>query len=92
MNHMIRLYLRTSEGALVRTLGLTERRGFQLLSCHLLDSHDQRQRLDLTVSAEQRSVAVLRRQLERLHDVLEVSCFTLTETESPPLAAVASGS
>lgn len=83
MNHMIRLSLRRSEGAVLRTLGLTERRGFQLLACHLLESQDERQRLDLTVRSETRPVSVLRRQLERLHDVVEVHCYTLTESEAP---------
>lgn len=89
MNHVIRLSLRTTEGALIRTLGLTERRGFRLVSCHLQDSDINQQRLDLTVSST-RSIQTLRYQLERLHDVMDVTCFTLTESETPVISAVGS--
>ena len=87
MNHIIRLSLRSNEGALIRALGLTERRGFRLVSCHLQDAAMNQQRLDLTVSSS-RSIQTLRHQLERLHDVVEVTCFTLTESEHQTISAV----
>lgn len=82
MNHLIRVYLRPCEGALIRTLGLAERRGFKLLSCHLTEHSNERQRLDLTVFALDLSALTLRRQLERLHDVLEVTCFSISESST----------
>jgi|GEM_PF-117191 len=91
MNHLFRVYIRPCEGALIRALGLAERRGFQLLGCHLTDHGEGRQRLDLTVTALDRSANTLRRQLERLHDVLEVTCFSMSENNENRAVATAVG-
>ena len=71
MNHAIELRLRAAEGALVRALGLAERRGFQLESVNV-EKDSESQRLRLVVSSPTRSIDVLQRQLERLHDVIDV--------------------
>ncbi len=82
MTHSLNLELLRAEGALVRVLGLTERRGFQPLSL----SAGPGERTDtwslaLTVHAD-RPVELLCRQLERLFDVLEVR---LCEEAAPRL-------
>ncbi len=71
MRHQLHIQLRSSEGAVMRTLGLIERRGFMVCSMNLseADGHGR----SLTVNLESsRSPELLRRQLERLHDVLWV--------------------
>ena len=72
MNHAIQIRLRSCEGAFLRTLGMTERRGFRLLSANLQSQEDDYQQLSLVISSPDRSVEVLKRQLDRLHDVIDV--------------------
>lgn len=66
------LLLANNEGALLRTLGLIERRGFRLGAMTVRPSvyglH-----LNLNLAAEGRAPDVLLRQLRRLGDVREVS-------------------
>ncbi len=69
--HHLQLQLRAVEGAVVRVLGLVERRGFRLLACEAEEVRDGGQPLSLRVRSE-RSPELLKRQLERLHDVLQV--------------------
>jgi len=71
MKHEMRVELSDTEGAMLRTIGLVERRGFRVQSCTLHDVEGDRRLLELTVESE-RPVSVLMRQLERLHDVLSV--------------------
>ena len=68
--HRLNIELSDLEGALLRLLGTTERRGWRAVS---LQASSQRERLwvDLTVRGPG-SIDLLRRQLERLHEVLDV--------------------
>ena len=72
MNHRLQLRIRPVEGSLIRALGLAERRGFQLVSVSFQGLVDAAHVLELVVRSPDRPVAVLGRQLARLHDVLEV--------------------
>ena len=58
------------EGALLRLLGTAERRGWRAVNVNAERRHG-RMNVDLTVRGSG-SVDLLRRQLERLHDVLGV--------------------
>jgi acetolactate synthase regulatory subunit len=69
MHHLIHIDLTRSEGALVRILGLIERRGFEVLDMHLMDEPSGRQ-LILRIDGGGRKAEVLQRQLLRLQDVV----------------------
>lgn len=69
MQHHLRIQLRSNEGAVLRALGLIQRRGYRLDSCNLAEASGAGRRMDVRVTS-QRSGALLKRQLERLHDVL----------------------
>ena len=71
MRHELRIELSAAEGAMLRAIGLVERRGFPVQSCTLHSVEDERRVLEMTVESG-RPVQVLKRQLERLHDVLSV--------------------
>lgn len=71
MQHEMKIELSENEGAMLRTVGLVERRGFALRSCTLHDAEGGRRLLEIAVESG-RPVEVLKRQLERLHDVLSV--------------------
>lgn len=83
MRHHLQIQLRAGEGAVLRAIGLVERRGFRLESMRLAEVAGASQRLDLDVSSE-RPAELLKRQLERLHDVLSVE---LEAARRPQLAA-----
>jgi acetolactate synthase II small subunit len=72
MRYRLELVLRPAEGALLRTLGMTERRGFsaQSISGGRADA-DGRWRVSLVVDGE-RPAETLRRQLQKNYDCLEV--------------------
>lgn len=69
--HELRIELRCTEGAVLRALGLVERRGFRLRTCQLHAESGDRRVLDIVVESV-RPADLLKRQLERLHDVLSV--------------------
>ncbi len=85
--YALRMQITNIEGALIRALGLTERRGFKVLGVSFADHRGERKALELTVESE-RDVNVLQRQLEKLHDVFEV---IVTNTEAPVMVPVAAG-
>ena len=72
MRYQLDLVLRHAEGALVRVLGTTERRGFRPLAV-AGDTADEagQWRLRMTVEGA-RSDTALRQQLAKLHDCLSV--------------------
>lgn len=72
MNHQLRIELNTAEGATLRTLGLIERRGYRLQTCNLHAELEGRRVLEVMVESD-RSIDLLKRQLERLHDVQSVT-------------------
>lgn len=71
MEHELQIELRDREGAVLRAFGMIERRGFRVQTCHVEKAENDRQQMLITVTST-RSVSVLQRQLERLHDVISV--------------------
>jgi acetolactate synthase regulatory subunit len=71
MDHTLHIQLSSSEGAIIRALGLMERRGFTIRKCSVDKSDNGGLDMDVTV-ASSRPGDLLKRQLERLHDVLSV--------------------
>lgn len=86
MKHQLDIQLRCCDGAVLRAIGLMERRGFKLLGCHLAEAQGDGQAMQVTVSSD-RPVDLLQRQLERLHDVLWVEIKSSTNGWTTPVAA-----
>lgn len=81
MNHTLRMNIHKVEGALIRLLGLIERRGFAVTS---MNAHpdESAQHVEVTVHVHSagRSVETLTRQIQKLYDVRTVACLTAGET------------
>jgi len=71
MNHILSIQLSGSAGAVIRTLGLIERRGFSLGTVSVGNVENGGRVMQVEVSST-RPGDLLKRQLERLHDVLHV--------------------
>ena len=71
MTHTLRIQIRDSDGAVLRALGLIERRCYRLRSCVIGEADDGGRTMDVNVSSS-RPGDLLKRQLERLHDVMKV--------------------
>ena len=71
MKHSLQIQLKSNEGALLRTLGMIERRGFRIDSMSLSEPEGDGRALAVNVTSD-RAVELLQRQLDRLHDVLWV--------------------
>lgn len=71
MRHTLQIQLRANEGAIIRTLGTVERRGFRLEQVQVDEARGDGHEVHLTVSGD-RPVALLKRQLERLYDIIWV--------------------
>ncbi|MGA9573790.1 MAG: ACT domain-containing protein [Lysobacterales bacterium] len=71
MNHTLTIRLSGSEGAVIRALGLIERRGFSLDKCSVGEIESNSRMMEISVSST-RPGDLLKRQLERLHDVYSV--------------------
>ena len=71
MSDTLRIRLSGIEGSVLRALGLIERRGYRLLKCHVAEADDNGQMMEVSVTSS-RPGDLLKRQLERLHDVLHV--------------------
>jgi len=71
MTTRFEITLSTSEGALIRTLGLIQRRGFNVSRVDMKTADDFIE-LRLDIDACDRCPDVLKRQIERLHDVRHV--------------------
>lgn len=71
MNHRLRIQLGWSDGALVRLLGHTERRGFPLVGVSATPSGPTTLMVDLKVQAD-RPVDQLIHQLSKLYDVQQI--------------------
>ena len=78
MNHTLTIALSGSEGAVIRALGLIERRGFSLDKCSVGEIDNNRRAMEVSVSST-RPGDLLKRQLERLHDVFDVQLKQPTE-------------
>jgi acetolactate synthase II small subunit len=71
MKYTLRIQLSSVEGAVIRALGLIERRGFSLSKCTVSESDGSGRDMEVTVTSS-RPGDLLKRQLERLHDVYHV--------------------
>ena len=80
MNHTLTIQLSGSEGAVIRTLGLIERRGFSLGKCSVGEVDSGGRSMEVQVSST-RPGDLLKRQLERLHDVFHVELKPVTATK-----------
>ncbi|MNC91020.1 Acetolactate synthase isozyme 2 small subunit [compost metagenome] len=69
--HQLQIQLRDQEGAVLRALGLIERRGFRLDSLHVGEASGDGRSMQVSVSSV-RPGDLLKRQLERLQDVMWV--------------------
>ena len=75
IKHILKIDFEAEEGALVRLIGLVQRRGFDVLSMALPESAHMLKTMHLTVSPRDavHRIDVLQRQLERLHEVRGVT-------------------
>ena len=71
MNYTLNVQLSSAEGTVIRALGLIERRGFSLGKCSISEADDSGRAMQVTVTSS-RPGDLLKRQLERLHDVISV--------------------
>ncbi len=71
MSNHFEIRLKSSEGALLRTLGLIQRRGFAIAEM-ALRADGEGQLLRLAVSGQGRCPEILARQVARLHDVITI--------------------
>jgi acetolactate synthase II small subunit len=71
VTHQLTIHLSRAEGALVRLLGLTERRGFSTLSITAIPMGAELLLVHLTLRA-QRSLENLVHQIDKLYDVQRV--------------------
>jgi len=76
MNHTLRIQLSSVEGAVIRALGLIERRGFSLNRCSVSESDGAGRNMEVNVTST-RPGDLLKRQLERLHDVYYVELMPM---------------
>ena len=86
MRYQLDLVLKPAEGALLRVIGMTERRGFSIYAIHgsTIDSDAGRWQLQLEVEGGTRQPQTLQRQLEKVYDCISV---TVTALDSAEVAA-----
>ena len=77
MNHTLYIRLSSVEGAVIRALGLIERRGYSLENCTVSNAQGDSRRMEVSVTSS-RPGDLLKRQLERLHDVFHVELKPVT--------------
>ena len=74
MKHTLELSVCRVEGAIIRILGLIERRGFAIVSVAASSPETEGDMaLTLQVASQERSIDVLTRQIAKLFDVCSVS-------------------
>ena len=83
MDYQLNIQLRDRHGATIRTLGMMERRGYRLKTCTLGEPDGESREMAVTVMST-RPGDLLKRQLERLHDVLEVDLKPAETTAQQP--------
>jgi acetolactate synthase regulatory subunit len=79
MNYTLHIQLSSVEGAVIRALGLIERRGFSLNTCIVDEADGNGRNMKVNVSST-RPGDLLKRQLERLHDVYHVELVPAANT------------
>ena len=89
MKYTLHIKLSSGYGAVIRALGLVERRGYSLNTCSVCEPDGNSRIMDITVSSS-RSGDLLKRQLERLHDVINVELKTVeaNKTHTPYIRPV----
>lgn len=76
MNHTLRMSILKVEGAMIRLLGLVERRGFSVTAMNArADDAGDEVEITLEIRSAGRSVDTLTRQIEKLYDVRRVACL-----------------
>ena len=71
MDYTLHVQMSDCEGTVIRALGLMERRGFVLKKCNVGEPVGGSREMNVTVTSS-RPGDLLKRQLERLHDVFNV--------------------
>ena len=89
MNHTLRIQLSSVDGAVIRALGLMERRGYSLSKCSVGESDGSGRNMEVSVTSS-RPGDLLKRQLERLHDVYHVELLptVITNPKTPGIRPV----
>lgn len=83
MKHTLQIQLRATEGAILRALGMVERRGFRLEQVQVGEAQGDGHAVHIMVSGD-RPVALLKRQLERIYDIIWVEIETETTGSKAP--------
>jgi acetolactate synthase small subunit len=90
MNHTLKLTIQRVEGAVIRTLGLIERRGFSVTSINTAsDEASPHMEMTLEIHSPQRSVETLARHVEKLFDVSDVHLIAAHAPAAPMKESVA---
>ena len=78
IKHSLKIEFEAEEGALVRLLGLIQRRGFTVVSMTMPESAHKRKVVNLTVTPMDsvHRIEVLQRQIVRLYEVRAVELVT----------------
>jgi len=80
MNHTLRMNIHKVEGAIIRLLGLIERRGFSVTAMNAhTDEASQQVEITVHLHSAGRSVDTLARQIGKLYDVRSVACIAPAE-------------
>ena len=88
MRYRLDLVLRPAEGALLRVIGMAERRGFSPRAIHGAPDADDQGRWHLQLEVESpRSADTLCRQLEKVYDCESVRAFAIIPHDGPREAA-----
>ena len=89
MNYTLNIRLSGCEGSVIRALGLIERRGYSLVKLKVSEADQNGQKMRVNVSSS-RSGDLLKRQLERLHDVCSVELVSVIsmKQEKPGLRPI----
>ena len=84
MNHTLHIRLSSVEGAVIRALGLIERRGYSLETCTVSNAQGDGRHMEVSVTSS-RPGDLLKRQLERLHAVchVELKPATTVQKQNP---------
>ncbi len=81
MNHTLKVTTRHIEGAIIRIIGLIERRGFSIKSVNTEESACGQEMAMLIEVESERSAQVLARLVEKLFDVRAVTLQDCVEQE-----------
>jgi acetolactate synthase regulatory subunit len=81
--HRLEIDFALNEGALLRVVGLVERRGFEVRGIRMNEAGDGRGALSLDLRPRDagRNLGIVAGHLKRLYDVHAVSCFSPEPTQ-----------